>query len=98
MPTPEIVFLGMAGAFGGLLVGQLLPWAVAFKVGRRNSNITLRKLVFAVVLLATALFLGGFLAYVAQPTKRIDAVAFGLAWQTFFGGFSGAIDAAVGED
>jgi hypothetical protein len=93
MSTPKVVALGMAGAAGTLLIGQVLPWAAALQRGGPAPKVHFWSLFGGAVVTVVALSLGGFLACVGDPSEPRDAVAYGVTWQTAFAGLTGTLQA-----
>jgi hypothetical protein len=94
MSDLDSVLFGVGGATATLLVGQVMPWAVALGRGGPPPEVKFWKIVGGVIVAAISIGAGGLVAYLGDPSATRDAFTYGMGWQAVFAGVTGSVQAA----
>jgi len=96
MTGAEIFIYGALGATLGAFIVQLLPIGYALAAGKTDIVISWGRVIGALIIVMGLITMGGLAALglgsatAATPTDPLEAIAYGLGWQSTIGGLVNA--------
>lgn len=96
MTGAEIFLYGALGATLGAFIVQLLPIGYALAAGKADIVLSWSRVIGALIIVIGLVTVGGLAALglgsatAATPTEPLEAIAYGLGWQSTIGGLLNA--------